>query len=356
MAPDAGRLIPLAPALGALRDFPDRPTVEAPLPARPSSPADSQVAMLPEPPAALSPIPVPPIPVAPVAPSPVAPPAALDGPAEALAPDAPSGQDPAPEIVPEENRSPPVAPPVDPPAAPPFPANPTLPGVALDPPAPPAEPAPPEAVPVSVATVEVETAGRLLASGAAPAGAAVRVYVDDAFQGEVAADERGRWEFADDLALSAGEHRLRVDEVALADGAVTSRAEVGFEVIASVAQLAPLVAPLGQVRPTPPPVPAPTPGLAPPGPAGPSPRPAEEAVAPPNLDALPADDPVAALAETVTIRRGDNLWVIARRVYGAGIRYTTIYLANRDQIRDPDLIYPGQVLVVPPPDPAWSRR
>lgn len=47
------------------------------------------------------------------------------------------------------------------------------------------------------------------------------------------------------------------------------------------------------------------------------------------------------------IRRGDNLWTIARRVYGEGVRYTTIYQANREQIRNPDLIYPGQVFALP---------
>lgn len=47
------------------------------------------------------------------------------------------------------------------------------------------------------------------------------------------------------------------------------------------------------------------------------------------------------------IRRGDNLWTIARRVYGEGIRYTTIYEANADQIRDPHWIYPGQVFDLP---------
>ena len=47
------------------------------------------------------------------------------------------------------------------------------------------------------------------------------------------------------------------------------------------------------------------------------------------------------------IRRGDNLWTIARRVYGAGIKYTTIYQANNSQIRDPDRIYPGQVFDLP---------
>ncbi|MGY6708887.1 MAG: LysM peptidoglycan-binding domain-containing protein [Rhizobiaceae bacterium] len=49
----------------------------------------------------------------------------------------------------------------------------------------------------------------------------------------------------------------------------------------------------------------------------------------------------------VIIRRGDNLWRISRRVYGQGVRFSTIYLANQDQIRDPDRIWPGQVFTVP---------
>lgn len=47
------------------------------------------------------------------------------------------------------------------------------------------------------------------------------------------------------------------------------------------------------------------------------------------------------------IRSGDNLWTIASRVYGTGVRFTTIYQANRQQIRDPNLIYPGQVFELP---------
>lgn len=47
------------------------------------------------------------------------------------------------------------------------------------------------------------------------------------------------------------------------------------------------------------------------------------------------------------IRRGDNLWTIARRVYGDGYRFSAIYQANKGQIRDPDLIYPGQVFELP---------
>ncbi len=49
----------------------------------------------------------------------------------------------------------------------------------------------------------------------------------------------------------------------------------------------------------------------------------------------------------VIIRRGDTLWRLSRRVYGRGVRYTTIYLANQEQIADPDRIWPGQVFSVP---------
>ena len=67
------------------------------------------------------------------------------------------------------------------------------------------------------------------------------------------------------------------------------------------------------------------------------------------ISAMPPDDPGArrpALGKVV-IRRGDTLWSIADRVYGSGYRYRTIYRANKDQIRNPRWIYPGQVLEIP---------
>jgi nucleoid-associated protein YgaU len=57
----------------------------------------------------------------------------------------------------------------------------------------------------------------------------------------------------------------------------------------------------------------------------------------------------------VIIRRGDNLWRLSRRVFGQGIRYTSIYDANRDQIRDPALIFPGQVFELPTPQAEWGE-
>ncbi len=56
---------------------------------------------------------------------------------------------------------------------------------------------------------------------------------------------------------------------------------------------------------------------------------------------------VEAQPHVVVIARGDNLWRIARRVYGDGISFPTIVNANRDLIRNPDLIFPGQVFVLP---------
>lgn len=57
--------------------------------------------------------------------------------------------------------------------------------------------------------------------------------------------------------------------------------------------------------------------------------------------------PLTPSDNAVIIRRGDTLWQISRRVYGQGVRYTTIYLANRGEINNPDLIEPGQVFTVP---------
>jgi nucleoid-associated protein YgaU len=79
---------------------------------------------------------------------------------------------------------------------------------------------------------------------------------------------------------------------------------------------------------------------------------AEAAVPKPDL-ALPTEPPSVTAAPlqpvdgAVIIRRGDSLWRISRRVYGRGVRYSTIYLANQKQIADPDRIWPGQVFTVP---------
>ena len=49
----------------------------------------------------------------------------------------------------------------------------------------------------------------------------------------------------------------------------------------------------------------------------------------------------------ITVQRGNTLWGIARDRYGEGILYVRVFEANRARIRDPDLIYPGQIFAIP---------
>jgi nucleoid-associated protein YgaU len=112
--------------------------------------------------------------------------------------------------------------------------------------------------------------------------------------------------------------------------------------------------------------PAPTAGrpsiAAPTGPADGAPASARVARAPDGSAGVPAMPSTTASAvqrqldantvmipevNTAIVSRGENLWSISRRVYGRGVRYTVIYNANEEQIRNPNLIYPGQVFVLP---------
>jgi nucleoid-associated protein YgaU len=83
--------------------------------------------------------------------------------------------------------------------------------------------------------------------------------------------------------------------------------------------------------------------------------PAQTAPAQPNAEVSSSENgpktleqaPLSQDTNAVIIRRGDTLWQISRRIYGAGVRYTTIYLANEDKINNPDRILPGQVFGLP---------
>jgi nucleoid-associated protein YgaU len=79
-------------------------------------------------------------------------------------------------------------------------------------------------------------------------------------------------------------------------------------------------------------------------------RPAPPQVAAPApAPAKPGDAAHAVVPEvrSVTVQRGDSLWRISQRLLGSGYRYTQIYAANNNQIRNPSLIYPNQILVLP---------
>ncbi len=131
--------------------------------------------------------------------------------------------------------------------------------------------------------------GNVTMSGQATSGGTVLVYVDDEITDEVEAEE-GEWQTSMETTVEEGTHSVRVDEID-EEGTVIARLETPF------------------VR---------------------------------------ASFVMPSLSESlVVIQPGHNLWVIARNTYGRGILYTHIYEANRSQIANPHLIYPGQIFVVP---------
>ena len=65
----------------------------------------------------------------------------------------------------------------------------------------------------------------------------------------------------------------------------------------------------------------------------------------PSVEAQPAPAPVS-----ITVQPGFTLWGIARENFGDGVLYVQVFEANKDKIRNPDLIYPGQVFTIPQPE------
>ncbi|TVR97006.1 MAG: LysM peptidoglycan-binding domain-containing protein [Rhodospirillales bacterium] len=161
----------------------------------------------------------------------------------------------------------------------------------------------PAGLALAITAVDRDAAGQLTISGHAPESAAVNVYVGDTFVGQAVADEQGRWLLRPHAWPDGSAGGVRADQVDAA-GQVLARVAVPFVAAETLAGM-----PLATPEP---------------------------------------DDGVATPLHTVVIRPGENLWRIARTVYGTGFAYTEIYEANRDQIRDPDLIYPGQVFTLPP--------
>lgn len=146
------------------------------------------------------------------------------------------------------------------------------------------------APPVSLDSVDYDDKGKVVLSGRSEPGSQVQVYVDNRLAGQVTAGQDGRWTLSPKGNVEPGTHNLRVDRVTDV-GKVLARVELPF------------------MRAQP-------------------------------FTGLPS-------GAVVIIQPGNNLWRIASRVYGDGLRYTEIYQANADQIRDPDLIYPGQVFGLP---------
>lgn len=237
----------------------------------------------------------------------------------------------------------------------------------------PAAPAAP-AIIASVVIKAIEIDGdRVFVAGSGEAGREIRVYFNEELFGSDKAADDGSFLVEVRRDLPVGAYQVRADMVD-ANGNVIARGIVPFEreageSIAAVAPDTPAV-PAAPEKPaeapaTPEPPAAEQPADVAVAPKTPEPpaeeKPAEVAVAPTEPPAaepaapaeVPAEVPAVvspkleATGAAVIIRRGDTLWRISRRVYGRGIRYTTLYTANQAQIADPNRIWPGQVFAVP---------
>jgi hypothetical protein len=134
--------------------------------------------------------------------------------------------------------------------------------------------------------IQYDGAGKVQMLGRATPGTAIDIYLDDRAAAHGRADESGAWSVTLGEEVPVGRYRLRLE--GRAPNGETSRLALAFD-----------------------------------------------RVAPPEGYAA------------VDVQPGNNLWRIAQRSFGDGLRYTEIYRANETKIRDPNLIYPGQVFAVP---------
>jgi len=212
----------------------------------------------------------------------------------------------------------------------------------------PATPATPSAAPAGEPKIVVEAVeidgNKIFVAGTADPGRKVRAYANDILLGDAQTSPDGHFLVEAARDIPVGSYTIHVDALD-ADGVkVVARAAVPFEREPgeSVAAVAPAETKPAEAKPA---------EAKPAAPATAGEAPAAEAPAKVAAATPDAPETVAPKLEhadsAVIIRRNDTLWRISRRVYGHGVRYSTIYLANQDQISNPDRIWPGQVFKVP---------
>jgi len=168
----------------------------------------------------------------------------------------------------------------------------------------PATPVAPELLDkIALDTIGYTDAGEVQLAGRARPEALVRVYLDNSPVADIPARGDGRW--SGSLAsVAPGIYTLRLDEIDPVEGKVLSRLETPFK------------------------------------------REAPE-VLQPGITADADPDAPRPVIRAVTVQKGDSLWAISQQRYGSGYLYLRVFEANKSDIRDPDLIYPGQIFTLP---------
>jgi nucleoid-associated protein YgaU len=252
---------------------------------------------------------------------------------------------------------------------------------------------------VTIDAISYTPEGAVVLAGRGTAGALVRLYLDNAATAEATVAQAGDWSVTL-TDIKPGIYTLRVDQLD-AEGNVTSRFETPFK-RESLEALAAAAAPAATEPAATEPAPVKTATVEPAAPepaaeasattetaaetvepaAAPAPEvaataaepaattevasaePAVEPAATTSAEPTPApvatevvaEAPAAEPAPTVeapapiqiTVQPGFTLWRIARENLGDGFLYVQVFEANKDQIRDPDLIYPGQIFTLAP--------
>lgn len=151
-------------------------------------------------------------------------------------------------------------------------------------------------------TIGYSELGDVQLTGRAKIGSVIRIYLDNNSVSDLLADGEGHWR-GELLGIDPGIYTLRLDELDT-EGVVLSRLETPFK------------------------------------------REAPEVLKPVVVASGP-DQVQAPAIRAVTVQKGDTLWAISRQRYGDGVLYVKVFEANRSSIRDPHLIYPGQIFTIP---------
>ena len=187
-----------------------------------------------------------------------------------------------------------------------------------------ATPPPAAASRVAIQSVEADAAGGLVARGSAEPNATVRLYLNGADVADAKTQSDGRWSLTIKHGMTPGGYVMRADEIKPGDPSVVASADTPFDYPAAGT-----------------PAPAAAPATAP--------APAEASAGQPNAPS--SADAVVETVQTAQVVHGHTLWALSQNYYGDPTRYPVIYEANKSQIHNPNLIYPGQVFVVPKFEP-----
>jgi nucleoid-associated protein YgaU len=181
-----------------------------------------------------------------------------------------------------------------------------------------ATPAPASGSRVAIQSVEADASGGLVARGSAQPNTMLRLYLNQADVAEAKTQADGRWSLTIKSGMSPGGYVIQADEINPSGATVVASANTPFDYPDTP------VAPALQAA-------------------------AAPASAEPSSTSSPAD-PVIESVQTKRVVTGHTLWALSKSYYGDPTRYPAIVEANRAQIHNPNVIFPGQVFVVPKSD------